>query len=103
MNRNRWASLALATCLLWGSGCCCCNWFESGWRGNFGRAAGYAPTPCECPPGLHGATLAGGPSVHGGHIINGPMLYAPDGTPMTPGQPPRIIPVPQAHAIPYTP
>ena len=114
MKRNCWASLALATSLVWGSGCCC-NWFDGcssshfGGGGLIGAGSRYAPAPgnpCDCGPtnghGLGGATIGGGQFIVG----EGPNLNAPiisPGQTVYPGNPPRIVPVPPANPTPFTP
>ena len=108
MNRSRWSSLALATSLVFGAGCCC-HTSESCRIGRPGAvASGYAPNPCECGS-VNGAMVAGGPTLpHGavyqgeGPVLTTPEMYNPG---VNPGinNPPRIVPVPQANPIPYTP
>jgi hypothetical protein len=89
MVRVRLAALALATGLVFLSGCCC-HWdFPI-----YNRLRGHM---CGC-----GDTVSEGP------IIEGPVLGSSDQVPiMTPppptAPPPRVVPIPQAAPMPYTP
>src|SRR5262245_3335773 len=116
MKRNLLASLALASCLLWGSGCCgfdgcgghhgCCFVGGGGFSGAGYGGAGYGAAPAASPCACGSAPTVGGTALTGNSIItsDGPVLTSPvimQGIPG--GQPPRIIPVPQANPTPYTP
>jgi hypothetical protein len=70
---------------------------------------------CACNDGAYGAGGAyGGEGAYGAAIgdgmsgFEGPILMQPDGGYMPPmptptGPPPRIVPVPQANPVPYSP
>jgi len=115
MKKSRWASLALASSLVWTAGGCC-HWFEDSCSHHGGRLTSRpAPAPCECPPGTVPATAVGGQQFHGAAVYGasqvydgmiyggeGPPLITPETFPAAVG-PPRIVPVPQANPIPYRP
>ncbi len=88
MVRTRLAMLALAIGLAGASGCAC------PWRYHLsGRH-----DECVCN---EGAQTAFGDGMSG---FEGPILMQPDGGTMPPtGPPPRIVPVPQANPVPYSP
>jgi len=93
MVRTRLALLALAISLAASSGCA----FP---RSCYPRC-GQSDECCACNQGAYGAI---GENIAG---VDGPVLMQPDGglppLPTPTGPPPRIVPVPQANPVPYTP
>jgi hypothetical protein len=92
MDRTRLAVLALALGLAGASGCAY-------------PLSSRLCSPCnECACNQAGAYGAIGEGMSG---IDGPILMQPDGglapLPTPTGPPPRIVPVPQANPVPYTP
>ena len=115
MVRARLASLALAGSLLFVAGCEMCQrdpcdtgggCFAShgGWFSKFRLASrNNAPECCG-----EGAVISGGTVHHGMIQGEGPALISPDAFITNPssvpnGKPPRIVPIPQANPMPYTP
>jgi hypothetical protein len=92
MDRTRLAMLALAIGLAGASGCTC-------------PLSSRLSAPCnECACNEGGAYGAIGDGISAG---DGPILMQPDGglppLPTPTGPPPRIVPVPQANPVPYSP
>jgi len=91
MVRSRLASLALATGLLFLTGCCCC-WNFPVWH----RLRAWHPMHgCCSPESTSGVPIMDGPVV----APSDPVITAPP--PVAP--PPRVVPIPQAAPMPYTP
>jgi hypothetical protein len=116
MVRARLAFLTLASSLFLTSGCASTSTSEcsTGWLSRF-RLASHTKTtaaPCECQGGMP-MTAGDGTVVVPPNAFVPPTGFAappPNGFAAppptiinTPGQPPRIIPVPQANPMPYTP
>jgi hypothetical protein len=93
MVRSRWAALALATCTLFISGCG--NWFEGGWFSRFRTTS--MNRDCDCCESL------AAPTVDGPSLTPPDAFIAPPPTSFPTAPPPRIVPIPHAAPIPYTP
>lgn len=99
MVRSRWAALALACCTLFVSGCG--NWSEGGWFGRFRNTS--RTMDCDCSETSLASPLDSG-------FEGGPLLTPPDSatlihptTPILTAPPPRIVPIPHAAPMPYSP
>lgn len=108
MVRARLAHLGLATTLLWVSGCVssseCCH--SGGWGNRFGLASRtVASSDCEgCgAAGLADGPIMAGPSAPGFTTPPSTLTMPTTVTPGPQGTPPRIVPVPQANPMPYSP
>jgi hypothetical protein len=105
MTRVRLASLLVAAGLVFSSGCC----FPS-FCGFRHRHNGDGCGECACGGGdiaTHGLAGLDGPIVGTPDGLNAVPLMPPPGdisTQQPPiGPPPRVVPIPQANPIPYTP
>lgn len=89
MVRSRWAPLALAGCTLFFSGCS--SWSENGLFSRFRTTSMTHDCGCceEAAPDFDAA----------------PLLTPPTGSTVAPplAPPPRIVPIPHAAPLPYTP
>jgi hypothetical protein len=91
MVRSRWAALALAGCALLLSGCG--SWSENGLFSHFRTAS--TTHDCECADSDTHAPDFEAPT---------PLLTPPEGAGAAPPlAPPRIVPIPHAAPMPYTP